>query len=111
MEVLEQAPASSSPARHAPVLSDHLLRRVQREFTFRWDTLWGGRSLPHGRNAGPDAVRLNGNDYLNLTGHPVKVHVRAAGSAGFTTLLSEGCAGDAQRGFALEAHGFFVGKR
>lgn len=70
MEVLEQAPASSSPARHAPVLSDHLLRRVQREFTFRWDTLWGGRSLLHGRNAGPDAVRLNGNDYLNLTGHP-----------------------------------------
>lgn len=48
---------------------------------------------------------------VNLTGHPVKVHVRAAGSAGFTTLLSEGCAGDAQRGFALEAHGFFVGKR
>ena len=48
---------------------------------------------------------------VNLTGHPLMVVVRAAGNAGFAALLSEGCVGDAQNGFALEAHGFFVGKR
>ena len=53
-----------------PAISAHLAARIQREFTTRWDTLWSGRSLLHGREAGPDAVRLNGNDYLSLTGHP-----------------------------------------
>ena len=53
-----------------PGISSHLAARIQREFTTRWDTLWGGRSLLHGRDAGPGAVRLNGNDYLSLTGHP-----------------------------------------
>lgn len=53
-----------------PAISAHLTARIQREFTTRWDTLWSGRSLLHGRDAGPEAVRLNGNDYLSLTGHP-----------------------------------------
>ena len=52
-----------------PAISEHLAGRIRREFTTRWDTLWSGRSLLHGRDAGPDAVRLNGNDYLSLTGH------------------------------------------
>ena len=53
-----------------PAMSAHLAARIQREFTTRWDTLWSGSSLLHGRDAGPGAVRLNGNDYLSLTGHP-----------------------------------------
>ncbi len=53
-----------------PTVSAHLAQRVAKEFTSRWDTLWSGRSLLHGRVAGPDSVRLNGNDYLSLTGHP-----------------------------------------
>jgi CAI-1 autoinducer synthase len=53
-----------------PAMSAHLAARIQREFTSRWDTLWSGTSLLHGRDAGPGAVRLNGNDYLSLTGHP-----------------------------------------
>ena len=53
-----------------PAISEHLAGRIRREFTTRWDTLWSGRSLLHGREAGPGAVRLNGNDYLSLTGHP-----------------------------------------
>ncbi|WP_310564268.1 alpha-hydroxyketone-type quorum-sensing autoinducer synthase [Hydrogenophaga sp.] len=61
--ILDKAPAQ-------PAISAHLAARIQREFTTRWDTLWGGRSLLHGRDAGADAVRLNGNDYLSLTGHP-----------------------------------------
>lgn len=53
-----------------PAMSAHLAARIQREFTCRWDTLWSGTSLLHGRDAGPGAVRLNGNDYLSLSGHP-----------------------------------------
>ena len=53
-----------------PAVSGHLAQRIQREFTHRWDTLWSGKSLLHGRHPGPNAVRLDGNDYLSLTGHP-----------------------------------------
>lgn len=53
-----------------PSVSAHLQARIEREFWTRWHGLWGGRSLLHGRQAGPGAVRLNGNDYLALTGHP-----------------------------------------
>ena len=67
METLAR-PLDKAPAQ--PAISAHLAARIQREFTTRWDTLWSGRSLLHGRDAGPDAVRLNGNDYLSLTGHP-----------------------------------------
>ncbi|MEW6466687.1 MAG: alpha-hydroxyketone-type quorum-sensing autoinducer synthase [Pseudomonadota bacterium] len=63
------AAAAAAPRPMAPI-SAHLQRRIEREFTIRWNTLWSGRSLLHGLDAGPDAVRLNGNDYLNLTGHP-----------------------------------------
>lgn len=67
METLAR-PLDKAPAQ--PAISAQLAARIQREFTTRWDTLWSGRSLLHGRDAGPDAVRLNGNDYLSLTGHP-----------------------------------------
>ncbi len=67
MEAL--APVRQTPPVY-PAISAHLVARIQREVTTRWDTLWSGRSLLHGREAGPDAVRLNGNDYLSLTGHP-----------------------------------------
>ena len=53
-----------------PAISAHLSKRIHSEFTLRWETLWSGSSLLHGLNPGSDAVRLNGNDYLSLTGHP-----------------------------------------
>lgn len=53
-----------------PALSAHLCDRIERDFISRWNKLWGGRSLVHGRDPGASAVRLNGNDYLALTGHP-----------------------------------------
>jgi len=53
-----------------PAFSAHLCDRIERDFIDRWNKLWGGRSLVHGRDPGPEAVRLNGNDYLSLTGHP-----------------------------------------
>jgi CAI-1 autoinducer synthase len=53
-----------------PAMSDHLLARVERDFTPRWNQLWNGQFILHGRTPGPNAVRLDGNDYLGLTGHP-----------------------------------------
>jgi CAI-1 autoinducer synthase len=71
MQTIEQNPTTSTAAhRPDPAVSNHLAQRIQSEFTNRWDTLWSGRSLLHGRNPTSNAVRLNGNDYLSLTGHP-----------------------------------------
>lgn len=67
MHTIEHTRQSHAPD---PAISDHLAQRIQREFTDRWDNLWGGRSLLHGRTPSSNAVRLNGNDYLGLTGHP-----------------------------------------
>jgi CAI-1 autoinducer synthase len=53
-----------------PILPNHLKKRIQSEFTDRWNNLWGGSSLLHGRDTNGNSVRLNGNDYLSLTGHP-----------------------------------------
>lgn len=66
MEVLAQA-----VARHAanPPLGAPLQRRLA-EFAPRFSQEWSGRFVTHGRPVGPDAVRLDGNDYLAITGHP-----------------------------------------
>ncbi len=53
-----------------PDISAHLHRRIERDFAQRWNEQWSGRSLLHGLTPGTNAVRLNGNDYLALTGHP-----------------------------------------
>lgn len=62
-----------------PPISDHLHARIARNFTQRWNEQWGGRSLLHGCTPGTNSVRLNGNDYLGLTGHPdiVKAQMQA----------------------------------
>ncbi len=64
--------------RSHPQLPAHLRARVEREFTSRWNTLWSGRSLLHGLECGPNSLRLNGNDYLSLTGHPDIVRAQTA---------------------------------
>ena len=53
-----------------PDISAHLHQRIERDFAKRWNEQWSGRSLLHGRTPNANAVRLNGNDYLALTGHP-----------------------------------------
>ncbi len=62
-----------------PPLSPALQARIARDFQARWDKDWGGRFVLHGRQPSPDAVRLDGNDYLAVTGHPdiVRAHVNA----------------------------------
>lgn len=57
-------------AQHRPELSAGLKHRIARDFEPRWSRDWGGRSLLEGPAPAPDAVRLDGNDYLSVTGHP-----------------------------------------
>ncbi|MBQ0917048.1 quorum-sensing autoinducer CAI-1 synthase [Hydrogenophaga aromaticivorans] len=52
-----------------PLLSGKLIERVERDFLPMWQR-WGNKFILHGRQPGPDAVRVDGNDYLSVTGHP-----------------------------------------
>lgn len=61
-----------------PALTAHLRERIARDFTPRWDLTWGGTCMLHGQVPGPNAVRLDGNDYLGLTGHPDIVAAQVA---------------------------------
>lgn len=58
------------PAHVGPGLSRRLHERIEREFRTRWEQDWGGKFVTHGMPPGSDAVRLDGNDYLAVTGHP-----------------------------------------
>lgn len=72
-----EALAPSSTAQ--PSLSAALQAKIARDFRTRWNSEWGGRFVLHGAQPGPDAVRLDGNDYLSVTGHPdiVQAHLAA----------------------------------
>ncbi|PKO67804.1 MAG: hypothetical protein CVU22_10540 [Betaproteobacteria bacterium HGW-Betaproteobacteria-16] len=76
MEALGQVESTKS---RDPGLSATLQARIEREFMPRWKGTWGGKFVLHGRAPGPNAVRLDGNDYLGVTGHPdiVKAQVDA----------------------------------
>jgi CAI-1 autoinducer synthase len=65
MEVL-----ASPPSFLDPVLPPALRERIRREFASRWKEEWGGRFLLHGQPIREGAIRLDGNDYLGVTGHP-----------------------------------------
>ena len=66
---MPQAAAAVRAPRTAP-LPAHLCERMAREFTARWTHEWGGKPLTQGIAPGPEAIRLDGNDYLAVTGHP-----------------------------------------
>lgn len=70
MEVVENqvTPAAVRPAE--PGLSARLRQRIASEFKERWENDWGRKFVTHGIAPGPNAVRLDGNDYLSVTGHP-----------------------------------------
>lgn len=55
--------------RAEPVLLPQLRARIARDFHPRWDAEWGGRFILHSRPPGPEAIRLDGNDYLSISGH------------------------------------------
>ncbi len=70
------APTTHSPATVPrppvlhPGLSGALRARIARDFLPRWTTEWGGRFFAEGQVPGPQAIRLDGNDYLSIAGHP-----------------------------------------
>ena len=70
MQVLERKIAPAVKAFHNPDLGKNLTARIARDFTPRWDQQWGGKFMLHGVTPGSDAIRLDGNDYLGITGHP-----------------------------------------
>ena len=70
MQVLERKIKPAAKAFHNPDLGKNLTARIARDFTPRWDQQWGGKFVLHGKPAGPNAIRLDGNDYLGITGHP-----------------------------------------
>ena len=61
---------SGIPTARGPGLSAHLRQRIARDFHARWSEEWGSKFVTHGRAPGRDAIRLDGNDYLAVTGHP-----------------------------------------
>lgn len=70
MQVLERKIPTASKAFHNPAIGKNLAARIARDFTPRWDKQWGGKFMLHGKSPGPNAIRLDGNDYLGITGHP-----------------------------------------
>src|SRR6476661_10232133 len=81
MEVVEKkvTTGTAGPARSTdPGLSQHLRARIAREFRDRYENEWGKRFVTHGTTPGPNAVRLDGNDYLNITGHADIVNAQIA---------------------------------
>jgi CAI-1 autoinducer synthase len=60
----------STSFRVDPPLPATLRQRIDSEFKSRWENEWGRKFVTHGLAPGPDAVHLNGNDYLAVTGHP-----------------------------------------
>lgn len=70
MQVLERKIKPAAKAFHNPDLGKNLTARIARDFTPRWDQQWGGKFMLHGVTPGPNAIRLDGNDYLGITGHP-----------------------------------------
>ncbi|MGC4367655.1 alpha-hydroxyketone-type quorum-sensing autoinducer synthase [Hydrogenophaga sp. R2] len=61
-----------------PALSAGLRQRIERDFQPRWARDWGGRSMLAVQPPRADAVRLDGNDYLAVTGHPDIVKAQVA---------------------------------
>lgn len=67
MEVVDR---SATAVAREPGLSPKLRHRIETQFKSRWENEWGRKFVTHGRAPAPDAVRLDGNDYLSVTGHP-----------------------------------------
>jgi CAI-1 autoinducer synthase len=74
MEVVESPERVNAAVE--PGLSPHLRQRIATEFKDRWEKEWKRKFVTHGTQPGPDAVRLDGNDYLSVTGHPAIVQAQ-----------------------------------
>ena len=62
------ASPATRPGAVEPGLSSRLRQRIETEFRSRWENEWGRKFVTHGRAPQQNAVRLDGNDYLGITG-------------------------------------------
>lgn len=70
MQVLDRQLSSAAKVFRNPSLAAQLTQRIAHDFTPRWEHQWGGKFMLHGQAPGSNAIRLDGNDYLSVTGHP-----------------------------------------
>ena len=70
MQVVERKQAFSPKFVRNPALGPQLTKRIARDFTPRWNDQWGGKFVLHGKPPTSNGIRLDGNDYLGVTGHP-----------------------------------------
>ena len=95
MQVLDRIAISTTVG---PAIGKKLQMRIAREFAPRWEHQWGGRFVLHGAAPRAGAVRLDGNDYLGVTGHPAIVQAQISA-------LTHGSEGVVQSGvFLLGEH-------
>ena len=70
MQVVERKQAFIPKPFSNPDLGPQLTKRIGRDFTPRWNNQWGGKFVLHGKSPTSNGIRLDGNDYLGVTGHP-----------------------------------------
>jgi len=78
MQVLDQPSTTLSRPHRNPPLLPRLRERFEHKFMNHWHSHWGGKPILHGRNPGSEAIRLDGNDYLTISGHPDIVRAQSA---------------------------------
>lgn len=70
MQLLQNKHTAARQLFREPVMLPRLRRRLDEQFMPHWNDTWGGKCILHGRPPGANAIRLDGNDYLNIGGHP-----------------------------------------
>ena len=78
MQVLDHTTRPAPVAHRNPPLLPRLQERFEQKFMAHWDSQWGGKPILHGSNPGSESIRLDGNDYLGIAGHPDIVRAQIA---------------------------------
>ena len=78
MQVLDRLPELSLKTHSGPAMLPRLRERLEQQFMPHWQNEWGGKCILHGRKPGSDSIRLDGNDYLGIAGHPDIVRAQIA---------------------------------
>ena len=78
MQVLERSPELAPKTNPGPVMLPRLRERFEQQFMLHWKNSWGGKPILHGRKPGSDSIRLDGNDYLGISGHATIVEAQMA---------------------------------
>ncbi|MEP6588437.1 MAG: alpha-hydroxyketone-type quorum-sensing autoinducer synthase [Polaromonas sp.] len=78
MQVLDRLPALAPKIHRNPALLPRLRERLEQQFIPHWQNQWGGKCILHGRSPGSESIRLDGNDYLGISGNPDIVRAQMA---------------------------------